>query len=355
MKRHLLLGNGFSISLFPNRFRYDSLLESANFSAYPETRQAFSVLATTDFEVVINALRQAIALLPLYGTEGATERLMSQHASVLKELLVQAIAGRHPERPSDISDEQYRACRTFLAHCSGDSRNVDKDLRGHIYTLNYDLLLYWTLLHDMFWVRDPADPLGLQEAEAELIAHDDGFRSPEDDPAAEYVTWDAEEAHDQNIHYLHGALHLFDHGLELQKRCWQRAGGIALIDQIRSALDESRFPLFVSEGHGRGKLEHIRHSAYLHKALRSFRGNCNVKKTAFFIFGHSLADSDAHILKQIEKGKCGRVFIGLYGDLNNEANRATAARAALMTANRGDRNSLEIEFYNASTAQLWHE
>jgi Domain of unknown function (DUF4917) len=47
-KRHLLLGNGFSIALFPNRFRYGSLLEEADFGACPEARRAFDHLATTD-------------------------------------------------------------------------------------------------------------------------------------------------------------------------------------------------------------------------------------------------------------------------------------------------------------------
>ncbi len=50
-KRHLLLGNGFSIALFPDRFRYGSLLEEADFSDFPEARHTFDALATTDFEV----------------------------------------------------------------------------------------------------------------------------------------------------------------------------------------------------------------------------------------------------------------------------------------------------------------
>ncbi len=79
---------------------------------------------------------------------------------------------------------------------------------------------------------------------------------------------------------------------------------MALIDQIRTALDESRFPLFVSEGDSDGKLQRIRHSGYLHRALRSFRGNCDSKAASIFLFGHSLADNDAHVLLQIQKGKC---------------------------------------------------
>jgi hypothetical protein len=67
IKRHLLLGNGFSIALFPDRFHYASLLESANFGEFPQARIAFDALNTQDFERVIQTLRQAVLLAPIYG------------------------------------------------------------------------------------------------------------------------------------------------------------------------------------------------------------------------------------------------------------------------------------------------
>ena len=134
-----------------------------------------------------------------------------------------------------------------------------KNLRANIYSLNYDLLLYWTLLHDQVVNWNAEDPLNSVVEETEELEHDDGFRAPDGDPEASYVTWDAEglASDNQNIHFLHGALHLFDYGAELQKCCWERAGGIALIDQIREALGEGKFPLFVSEGNSAGKLEQL--------------------------------------------------------------------------------------------------
>src|ERR1035438_2447842 len=87
VKRHLLLGNGFSIALFPNRFSYGSLLDSVDFTAYPQAKLAFDALGTTDFEIVIQALRQAVTLLPIYGGDVAAKALMEQHAEALKELL----------------------------------------------------------------------------------------------------------------------------------------------------------------------------------------------------------------------------------------------------------------------------
>jgi hypothetical protein len=122
IKRHLLLGNGFSIALFPDRFRYGSLLEMADFSDIPEAKHAFEVLDTTDFEVVVEALKHCTALLPLYSTDNVAAKKMASHAEALKEILVRAIAGRHPDRPSDINEAQYKACRAFLANFVGESR-----------------------------------------------------------------------------------------------------------------------------------------------------------------------------------------------------------------------------------------
>jgi hypothetical protein len=346
VKRHLLLGNGFSISLFPDCFRYDSLLEAADFSHIPEVHQAFETLETSDFEIVIHGLLRAGMLLPLYSADNQTASRINEDAAKLKELLVQAIAGKHPERPGSVTEEQYLACRRFLACFAGDSRNFKadggKDLRGHIYSVNYDLLLYWVLLHEA------ATP------SAEGISSDDGFRAPDEDPEAMYVTWDGEGSHSQTVFYLHGALHLFEHGPELQKRCWERSGGVPLIEQIRAALDEGRFPLFVAEGDTKAKFERIRHSGYLHKSLRSFRAAaCDVKGTSLFVFGHSLAENDAHIFKQIEKGRCSQMYVGIYGDAASSANRTTIERARKIGTSRHEKNPLEVYFFDAQLVNVW--
>ena len=356
MKRHLLLGNGFSIALFPDRFRYGSLLEEADFTGLIEARQAFDALTTTDFEAVIHALRQVIAVVPLYSPDTDVVNRISNQAEALKELLVQAIAGRHPERPSDITELQYVSCRTFLAHFAGEprdrSRSGGKDLRGNIYSVNYDLLLYWVLLHDQITLTDPNDPWTFRAITMDPIQHDDGFRSPDEEPDAAYVAWDGEEAHQQNIHYLHGALHLYDYGHQLQKKCWERSGGIPLVNQIRDALNEGRFPLFVAEGNSKGKFERIRHSGYLHKALRSFRGNCDVKSATLFIFGHSLAENDVHIIDQIRKGKIQHVYISLHGDPQQPWNQQIIAQANDLGPFRPERYPLTVQFFDAASARV---
>ena len=147
-RRYLLLGNGFSISLFPKCFSYDSLFEEARaagcFEANPPLEGAFSALNTTDFELLMEALKASSKLGEVYGFNN---KLMDEHSEVLKDILVEAIAGRHPSRPSDISENQYENSRAFLAEFIGLQR--EKKHQGKIFSLNYDLLLYWSLLHDI--------------------------------------------------------------------------------------------------------------------------------------------------------------------------------------------------------------
>lgn len=320
--RHLLLGNGFSRAYRNDIFSYDALFERANFEGLtPTARNAFGALDTTDFEVVIRALKQAARLAEVYleNNPELTARLNSDSDS-LRELLANTIALSHPERPGDIADEQYAACRAFLAHFK------------RMYTVNYDLLLYWALMHEEI---EPA------------IEFDDGFRKPDDGEAA-YVTWDVQKTDKQSVFYLHGGLHIFDAGAELQKFTWCNTG-VALIDQIREALRTGRFPLFVAEGSHESKLDRIQHCGFLNRAYRSFAAIGG----SLFIFGLSLGDADEHILTLLDRGKMKHAFISLHGDPDSEGNARIVERAELMTLRRPANRPLTAEFFDANSARVW--
>ena len=325
-KRHLLLGNGFSIACRSDIFRYEKLFEQADFSALPDSaKSAFSVLHTTDFERVIKALRDSAALATGYDLTNAQADAMRNDADALKELLVQTIARSHPALPGDITDTEYAACQRFL------------DNFATTYTFNYDLLLYWTHMH--------------RENRAD-IQSDDGFRTSQSDIdtgiASDYVVWESGQSHDQNMWFLHGALHVFDSGTEIQKYTWNRTG-VRLIEQIREALGRNFFPLFVAEGSSAEKLERVRHSDYLAKAYRSFQ---EIQK-CLFIYGHSLAANDEHYLRLIEKGKLSHIFVGLYGDPASAENRKIAQRANAMKLARTAKRELIVDFYDSESAHVW--
>jgi len=326
--RHLLLGNGFSIALKPDIFSYGSLYENADFSAVPLIPLLFKALGTTDFEIVIRHLQDAATVLEVYRPRLVTlARALRRDAATIKDALVTAVARRHPDRPYSVDAAQYAACRAFL-------NNFD-----HIFTLNYDVLLYWALM------QDEVDLLDLR--------CDDGFRHPEEYPDLPYVSW--QEANSPTVHYLHGALHLFDIGTEITKYTWSKTDK-AIVDQIRQALDEDKYPLFVSEGISTSKRSRILHNAYLHKALRSFEACCRPAKNAVVVFGHSLAENDMHIFRFIARGSVGDLLISLYGDPVSVTNQAIMknARSLVQRRERIRRGiPLRITFYDAASAHVW--
>ncbi|MBX3630763.1 MAG: DUF4917 family protein [Nitrosomonas sp.] len=337
-KRHLLLGNGFSIGCRADIFHYASLFGEADFDGMSEARRVFDALKTQDFELSIKSMENGAKILPVYLPEAkATASLMLLHAQQLKDLLVTTIAGNHPENPLAIPDEKFWACRKFLSYFLGDSNNG-----GQVYTLNYDLLLYWTLMHDDMPFDDPIN-----------LDTNDGFGNDEDDFDADYVVWQGDSgSKGQRVHYLHGALHLFDSGSDLKKYTWNRSGQ-PLVQQARTSLERGYFPLFVAEGTSAQKKNKIRHNAYLHHSFKSFVGNVNQQKPCFFIFGHSMAKNDDHILKKIGYGKFKKLYVGIYGDPGSEGNNLIINRANGLAAQRNERYPLDIVFFDSSSANVW--
>ena len=340
-KKHLLLGNGFSIACKPDIFAYGSLFEEAKKTMSKELADIFAAMGTQDFEEVIRALQHAAAIVSAYNPRlKRTMARMTGDADKLKADLIHAVAGLHPPRPNDIADDRYLACRTFLSHFVGEGAG------GKIYTLNYDLLLYWALMHEE---EDPDILIKLH--------HDDGFRKDADDYDAPYVEWQGEgAAHGQNIHYLHGSLHLFDAGYQLQKYTWVNTGK-ALVDQANEALKKNLFPVFVAEGDSKSKLTKIQHSAYLHHNFKSFAGICQTgsrQGTALFVYGHSFANNDAHILNMIGRGKISHLFVSLYGDPSSKANETIRVNVEKIAGLRPQAYApLEVDFFDAASAKVW--
>ncbi len=324
--KHALLGNGFSIACRSDCFRYDALLGAATFhGGVADIRQVFGMLGTADFEAVIQTLDNAARLLQLYpGAPGGVAASIERDASIVREALAQALAARHPDRPFDISGAEYTSARRFLG-------NFDR-----IYTLNYDMLLYWSVMQDHDDVK---------------VQRNDGF-GESDVADADYVAWQpyAVDDRSQRVYYLHGSLHLYDKGRELSKIVWSRTD-VPLVDQIRAALADGRFPLIVTEGSSAEKEAKILHSAYLNHAIRSFARI----QGSLFVYGHSLAANDEHVLKRIEEGSVRRLYVSLYGDTNSATNRDIVARAQQMVDRRAGlgRESLNVSFYDAASAGVW--
>lgn len=328
--RHLLLGNGFSIACRED-FSYGKLFDEADFSSLGvEAESLFGIFGTADFERVIEALRISASVLQLYQAQPESIDQIGRDASALKEALAEVLARKHPDNVGAIEDDEYATARRFLL-------NFD----GNIYTVSYDLLLYWTLMQD-------GEP---------RVRSGDGFHSDPEEADTEWVVWDGYEDYRQRVFFLHGGLHLYDAGSQLRKITWSRTG-IPLVDQIREALDQGVYPHVVTEGTSEEKLARIEHSPYLHRGLKSLN-RCG---GSLFIHGHSLADNDEHVLRRIENSKVEALYVSLHGRPTSAANRAIRHRAELMIERRAEheepkperhRKPLAVDFYDSDSASVW--
>ena len=325
-ERHLLLGNGFSIAC-DTRFGYTSLLTKAkSFNAFSKARRlpkVFTKMDTEDFEQVIKILEEASNVSKIYSWCSFNAFKMIRDAKALKKILIETIANTHPANIKEIDNSKFVSCRDFLEHFLRDKEKGG----GEIYTLNYDLLLYWARVH-----KRP------------YLGHD-GFGGGRGKP----LIWkNINDINDQTFHYLHGALHLSYDGAELHKHRW--IPGSPLREQVLEKISSNKFPLFVAEGKSEQKLLKIQRDEYLRNSYDNFAQNMKQPNDTLFIFGHSLEDKDKHILDCIAKGTIRRVYVDLFGNPNSESYKKKWALAKKLDASR---KLLKVKFFKSETANVW--
>jgi len=322
--RHILLGNGFSRACRDKIFSYDSLFDAADWKgADKRIKEAFDAINTRDFEQVMELLELCSSLSKAYDIPPKIRNEMKADAELLRKVLVDTLARHHPTNPSEINDSEYQACQNFLSHFE------------RIYTINYDLLLYWTVMKGK-------------------RVHDDGFRDPFEGDSEDYLEEDFVEwknfDNSQTIYYLHGALHLFLAEAALKKYCWSRTG-IKLKDQILKSLEARHYPLIVAAGRSEQKLSKIQRSNYLGHGFRSIRKIGG----SLFLYGLSLGEKDAHIAQQIAGNtKLKKMYVGLFGDPSSKANQELIKNATIATeVNRFRKKKIGLEFYDSASAKVW--
>lgn len=330
-KVRVLLGNGFSIGAH-SQFQYGTLYEQAKQAGLPDhVIELFERYGTTNFELVLRQLDEGQWLAGHYEMHATNpDRDMAADYERLKEVLVEAISASHPAVPDAVGRDRLKACYQFL------------EAFEEVFTLNYDLLLYWTSL-----VQEP-------------FRFEDGF-GREFDTDESYCVFLPSGSSRPHIYFVHGALHLTTDAGEVRKLVWNTTG-IPIMEQVRIDLEAKRYPLVVSEGTSLDKLERIESSSYLSWALRKLE---NIQGS-LFTYGWALSPEDEHLLDAIAKDTAlERVFIGVYGDPGSEANQALFEAAARLpqrraevlesgrTGRRSKKVHLEVHYYDASTANVW--
>jgi hypothetical protein len=189
----------------------------------------------------------------------------------------------------------------------------------NIFSVNYDLLMYWARNKDDL----PPD-----------FSTDDGFRS---------VLWKGYGT-EQQVFFLHGALHIFDTGTAILKHRYTEEGA-TILDQVKGNLEANRFPLFVSEPDYKKRRTKIHQNQYLAYCLRALTELSGV----LFVFGHSFAENDKHVFDAVRRSSVSRVFVSIFGDDEGEQNARTMANARTYLQARGR----EVLFFDAASAPVW--
>ncbi len=283
------------------RFSFTSLLDSAINEGLIDKNspvcQIFNEFETKDFEEVVKLLETSVKVLKKYCVlNSSVEEMILSDSIALKKHLVKIITNNHPEKITDIPDNEFFNASMFI-----------KDF-NKVYTLNYDLLLYWSTIKLMAFIRE-------ERIKQDRLDPKDGFHEDED-ILEDYVVF-GNDSSSQEVYYLHGALHIFDNKNKIIKNTYSRTE-IALKEQTLKNLENDIYPIFVSEGTSEQKHAKIIHNAYLNHCYKSLSA-IGSKESSLIVFGTLLKTNDKHIREAILKSKVRKVYFGISSENAKES------------------------------------
>lgn len=293
---HLLLGNGFSVSYDPKIFSYNALHEFVTNLKDKDLSKILEVIETRNFEVIMQYLDNFAALVDALGGDPKLKKRVEDASAKLKTSLLDAVKAMHPEHVFKVPEDQSAVCANFL-------QNFLKT-NGHIYSTNYDLLLYWVLMRN--GILNHVDGCGRE------LENDTGEYMAQADQEWSDLIW-GKNRNKQNVFYLHGALPFFDRGVSVVKEECDVYN--YLLQNISARMEKGEYPIFVTAGDGQQKLNHITHNQYLTYCYDSF---CQAEGS-LVTFGFSFGEYDEHIIAAINKAakqkvpnKLWSIYIGVY-------------------------------------------
>jgi len=323
----LLLGNGFSMAYDKDIFSYNALYDFLTAQDDELLAKLFGAINTKNFELVMRQLDTTVAILSAFDADPALLEQVKSASEKLRNALLDSVQQLHPEHVYKIPHERAAACGEFL--------RLFLDNGGHVFTTNYDLLLYWVLMSQA--VPNPVDGFGKELMNPVEV-------SEGEDQQWSDLVW-GPNADGQNIHYLHGALHLFDSGAEVIKEQYDADG--YLLENISQRMNDGEYPIFVTAGNGKQKLEHIRHNQYLSHCYDKL---CELDGS-LVTFGFNFGEYDEHIIEAINRAnhfpskqppKLWSVYIGLYNEA--DINRVQALEKRIHA---------KVRIYDAKTVNVW--
>jgi len=324
-QRHLLLGNGFSMAYDSDIFSYNALSSFIDEIDDELLKKLFEVINTKNFEIVMQDLDNFIEIAKVFSNEPDLVDRLTSASETLKTSLIEAVKSLHPEHVFKVPKSKSEKCAGFL---NGFLSNG-----GRIFTTNYDLLLYWVLMRN--GMEDAVDGFGKEF---------EGWDESTGEPEFAELCWGKRQA-DQRIFYLHGALHLFDTGVQVVKELYDDEH--YLLTKIKERMEENDYPIFVTAGNGREKMTHVAHNKYLQHGFDNFS---NIEGS-LIVFGFGFGDSDDHIVNAINKAakkkkKKDERLWSVYIGVNSQDSLDRLEKTA-------ERFQCKVKFYNAQTVGVW--
>ena len=271
----IIVGNGASRAV-ADSFAYTSLYDKACSDGIQDPltvsdQNVFGALGTRNFEQVLSALSTGQLVNGAFGLP--TDEL-EQAYDRIRTSLVEAVHAVHIPHAS-VPDDRLQKIRQAL---------LDYEF---VYSTNYDLLIYWSVMQD---------PTGFRDYFFSGTVFDVGNTE----------VW----SKSTKILFLHGGLHLYR--TRLGQTLKRTAGAFGnLLEDFATPITgyEGAVPLFISEGNSTEKLRSIYTSDYLSFAY----GELSRHSGPLVIFGQSLdSQFDRHLTVAI-RGTTPKVLgIGIY-------------------------------------------
>jgi len=314
----LILGNGASIALHQG-FAYRSLLEEARKSQFisENVENVFDHLSTTDFERVLRMLWHTSRINKALRIK---DKKTTEAYESIRAALVQTVTTIHPV---------HTKIRANLPHIAKFMKRFKT-----VVSLNYDLLVYWTML----WANERH-----RNRFKDCFDHGE-FDSDWQDYREPYGT----ATRSTLVFYPHGNLAL---ATDLDGNESKLSASIAsnLLSTIESKWNSGEHaPLFVSEGTSKQKVAAIRRSHYLKTVYDSVLPELG-KRVA--ILGWSLSPGDKHILKAIACGKLEEVAVSVRTSEPRLEEKCTEIQKKIQEA--ATRRTVKVIFFDANSEGCW--
>jgi hypothetical protein len=180
----------------------------------------------------------------------------------------------------------------------------------------------------------------------------DGFGRDLLNESNEFVPdWEAEYSPDliwgirkdeQSVFYLHGALPLFDTGIDIIKEVFD---GNYLLENIKNRLDKKDYLVFVTAENTTEKMRHIMHNKYLAYCYEEL---CSIEGS-LITFGFCFGENDDHIIEAINQAhhkplenRLWSIYIGVYSE--DDLKHIEKIK---------NRFKCRVNIWNAKTAKIW--